>query len=69
MSSARRYEIRLFDQTLVEFSIEDGGFAPEAVLEDYDAKAQALMPCGLAPSSEGIWRWHSTPSYATSTGT
>ena len=57
MPAARRYEIRLFDQTLVEFSIEDGLFAPEVVVEDYDAAARALMPCGLAPTSEGVWNW------------
>ena len=57
MPAVRRYEIRLFDQTLVEFSIEDGMFAPEVIVEDYDVSAQAIMPCGLVPTSEGIWNW------------
>ena len=57
MPATRHYEIRLFDRTLVEFSIADGIFSPTVTLDDFDSHAQALMPCGLALSPEGIWNW------------
>ncbi len=57
MVAARRYEVRLFDRTLVEFSIEDGAFSPEVVLEDFDEGARCLMPCGLSLTPDGIWNW------------
>lgn len=57
MPASNRYEIRLYDRTLVEFAIESDGFSDEAKLLDWDDTAQELMPCGLSPSGEGIWRW------------
>lgn len=57
MAKPRRYEIRLFDRTLVEFSLESNGLSSQVTPENYDAEATALMPCGLAPTPEGIWRW------------
>ena len=53
----RNYELRLFDRTLVEFSIADGPFGPEVELGDWDPTAQALMPCGLSLTPEGVWGW------------
>lgn len=57
MAGARSYEIRLFDRTLVEFTVEDGLFGPEVKVDDFDESASALMPCGLAVTPEGIWSW------------
>ena len=57
MAAPRSYEIRLFDQALVAFSISDGIFGPEVKLQDYDDTAAALMPCGLEPTGGGVWRW------------
>ena len=57
MGEARHYEIRLFDRTLVEFSLADGAFSPEVTVDGYDEEASALMPCGLALTPEGVWRW------------
>lgn len=57
MASPRRYEIRLFDRTLVEFALEDGLLAPVVKVDDFDDSARALMPCGLAVTPEGIWSW------------
>ena len=57
MARPRRYEIRLFDRTLVEFTITDGALGPEVVLGDFDSAVPQLMPCGLAPTPDGIWRW------------
>ena len=53
----RHYELRLFDRTLVEFSIADGLFGPEVEVADWDTTAQMLMPCGLSLTSEGLWGW------------
>ena len=57
MAKARSYEIRLFDRTLVEFTMSDGDFSTEVTLDDIDECARAFMPCGLAPTPEGIWNW------------
>ena len=57
MPIARQYEIRLFDRTLVEFSILDTAFGPEIALDEYDTDADHLMPCGLVMDSDGIWNW------------
>ena len=57
MAKRRQYELRLFDRTLVEFSIADGSFSPEISLDDFDNTALPLMPCGLAPTSEGLRNW------------
>lgn len=57
MNAARHYEIRLFDRTLVEFSLADSDYSTEVTLEGHDDTAQALMPCGLALTPEGIWNW------------
>ena len=42
MAAPRSYEIRLFDQTLVAFSISDGIFSPEVKLQDFDNASSAL---------------------------
>ena len=65
MRKPRRYELRLFDRTLVEFTLADGAFSPEVALDDYDEDATALMPCGLAPTPEGVWNWLSIRSIPT----
>lgn len=65
MSDPRRYDLRLFDRTLVEFTISDSLIGPEVTVDDYDASANALMPCGLSLESEGIWRWLETRSIPT----
>ena len=57
MGEPRRYEIRLFDRTLVEFTVTDGDFSPEVILDGIDEGASALMPCGLAPTPDGVWSW------------
>ena len=57
MSASRHYEIRLFDRTLVEFTLEDGLLAPKVKIDCFDESARALMPCGLSATPEGIWRW------------
>ena len=57
MGEARRYEIRLFDQTLVEFSLVDGKFSSEVIVDEIEEDADELMPCGLAPTPDGIWSW------------
>ena len=57
MTAPRRYEIRLFDRTLVEFTLSDGLLAPEVTVNDFDESARALMPCGLSPTPEGVWSW------------
>lgn len=62
MAEPRRYEIRLFDRTLVEFTIGDSLMGPELTLDDYDDTASALMPCGISMDSDGIWRWLETRS-------
>ena len=54
---ARNFELRLFDRTLLEFSIADGAFGPEVELRDWDSTAMTLMPCGLSPTPEGVWAW------------
>ena len=53
----RHYDIKLFDQVLVQFSLSDGIFGTEASIDDWDEAACNLMPCGLEVSPEGIWRW------------
>ena len=61
----RHYELRLYDRTLIEFSIADGLFGPEVNFENWDETARALMPCGLSPTPEGIWRWLESRSIPT----
>lgn len=51
------YELRLFDRPLLRFSF---GEDDPAVLHEWDASAEALMPLGLALTNEGLWRWLST---------
>ena len=54
MAAPRSYEIRLFDQTLVAFSISDGIFGPEVKLQDFDNESQRSMPsCAREPR---CWR-------------
>ena len=62
---ARSYELRLYDRTLVEFSIVDGAFGPEVEVRDWDNEATTLMPCGFFPSPEGVWRWLESRSIPT----
>ena len=57
MAEQRRYEIRLFDRTLVEFALADGAFSPEVSFVEVDDDTPDLMPCGLAPTAEGVWNW------------
>ena len=57
MAASRRYEIRLFDRTLVEFAVSDGLMGPIIELGEYDDTASALMPCGLSLAPEGIRNW------------
>lgn len=57
MATPRSYEIRLFDRTLVEFSITDAAFEQRVAVDDYDRDALQLMPCGLSLDSDGVWRW------------
>ena len=57
MMDARHYELRLFDRTLAEFSLADGAFGPQVELTDFDDTAMHLMPCGLAPNADSLWRW------------
>ncbi len=57
MPGTRYYELRLFDRTLVEFSITDGSFSPEVFITDFDESACGLMPCGLALTPDGLWNW------------
>lgn len=57
MGEQRRYELRIFDRTLIEFAIADTPFGPEVNLEDYDQTAHDLMPCGIALNPDGIWNW------------
>jgi hypothetical protein len=65
MAAPRRYEIRLFDRSLVEFSVDDGLLGPDINLNDYDDTASPLMPCGLSLSPEGIRGWLETRSIPT----
>lgn len=51
------YELRLFDRPLLRFSF---GEDDPAVLHEWDASAEALMPLGLTLTNEGLWRWLST---------
>ncbi|MBR3234517.1 MAG: hypothetical protein IKG11_02770 [Atopobiaceae bacterium] len=62
MAEKRHYELRLFDRTLVEFSIADTPFGTETELEDYDEQAWQLMPCGFSLDADGIWNWLETRS-------
>ncbi|MEC4295129.1 hypothetical protein [Adlercreutzia shanghongiae] len=48
------YELRLFDRPLLRFSF---GEDDPAVLHEWDASAEALMPLGLVLTNEGLWRW------------
>ena len=57
MTAPRRYEIRLFDRSLVEFAVEDGLMGLVIELVDYDDDAFSLMPCGLSLTPEGIRGW------------
>lgn len=65
MGTTRRYELRLFDRTLVEFSITDDIFGPRVLMEEYDETARSIMPCGFVPDGEGIWRWLESRSIPT----
>lgn len=51
------FELRLFDRPLLRFSF---GEDDPAVLHEWDASAEALMPLGLTLTNEGLWRWLST---------
>lgn len=51
------FELRLFDRALVSFSF--GEFDP-VVIHDWDNEAESLLPLGMKPTDEGLWRWLST---------
>ena len=51
------FELRLFDQVLATFSF--GDFDPVA-LHEIDESHLDLLPAGMQPTSEGLWRWIST---------
>lgn len=57
MAETRDYELRLFDRTLVTFSISDGPFGQEVTSVSADETSAHLMPCGLELTPEGIWNW------------
>lgn len=65
MADKRRYELRIFDRTLLEFAIADTPFGPEVFLEDYDQTAGDLMPCGISLDPDGIWNWLESRSIPT----
>lgn len=65
MAVGNAYELRLYDRTLLEFSIVEGLFGPEVEVHEVDWSARDIMPCGLAPTPDGIWRWLETRSIPT----
>lgn len=65
MSGKRHYELRIFDTTLISFSIGDSPFGPEVSIEDYDSSMEYLLPCGISVSSDGVWQWLETRSIPT----
>ncbi|MBP3883913.1 MAG: hypothetical protein J6D54_03105 [Olsenella sp.] len=60
MARERRYEIRLLDRTLVEFSVTGEPGEEQVALVDYDETALSLMPYGLSLDGAGILGWMSS---------
>ena len=56
MTKAQAYELRLFDKVILTFSI-DYGFDGDTVVDLGRAGDDALLPPGLQPTPDGVWKW------------